>query len=68
MISNELRLALQNVPSGRSADRLKILAHVAGEAMSTPNLTERLKTVELRWEERSGELLPCVKVEFYEKG
>lgn len=68
MLSNELRIALQNVPSGRSADRLKILAHVAGEALSTPEVSTRLKSMELKWEERSGELLPCVKVELFEKG
>lgn len=60
-----LQSVLSNLRGSRSTDKLVALVALGESAMERdPQLTGRLKSVELTWSERSGELLPCVKIEF----
>jgi len=60
-----LRSVLSNLGGSRSTDKLVALVALADATLERDKqLSGRLKSVELTWSERSGELLPCVKIEF----
>lgn len=60
-----LQSVLSNLRGSRSTDKLVALVALADATLERDKqLSGRLKSVELTWSERSGELLPCVKVEF----
>ncbi|BEG72548.1 hypothetical protein RVBP21_1760 [Pseudomonas phage BRkr] len=51
--------------SSRSADRLQVLVNGGKSVIATnPDIAKRIASLEIGWEERSGELLPTVKITF----
>lgn len=60
-----VRSLIGHVGGSRSTDKLLTLAAVAEAALcADPQLTSKLKSLEITWAERAGELLPSVKIEF----
>lgn len=51
--------------SSRSGDRLSILVNGGKGILATnPDLAKRITSLDIGWEERSGELLPVVSIKF----